>query len=105
MRGFLTGAAERRQNISKNAIYVIEYVDVPVTQHDVAHRFKLRRPLRVLGSLAGVRVLSTIYLDDNTLLRANEIDDEPSNRDLPLELQPVEAPVAQLQPQLLLGIG
>ena len=105
MRGFLTGAAERRQNISQNAIHVVEYVDVPVPQHDVAHRFKLRRTLRVLSSLAGVRVLSTIYLDDNTLLRANEIDDEPSDRHLPLELQPVESPIAKLKPQLLLGIG
>ena len=69
--------------------------------HQIAERFKyLGSPSVGSTSLC---MLATIDLDNEICLQAGKIDDEPIDRNLALELETEELPIAKLRPQLSLS--
>ncbi len=50
-------------------------------------------------------MLTTIDLDDEPLVEANEVENQVLERDLPAKLEKLEPPIAQQSPHPCFGIG
>jgi hypothetical protein len=90
------------QQIGQHTFGIFQDVVVPVSHHVKAVGFQ-RGFARLVGK--GVDVLSAIDFNDELSVEADEIEDVALEWHLPAEFDSVEAPVAQQEPQLPLGIG
>jgi hypothetical protein len=93
------------QNVSddaQDALSVRHDVGVPESEDVVSSFFKRSIPQTVALAF---RVLTTINLDDELFLTANKVDNEIVDCLLSHELEAIEAPVAQRQPQPYLSVS
>ena len=89
----------------QDCIGIGEDFRIPEAHHHKSHCFEDRCPFNIVRCGAMKSVLAAVQLDDQAMLQTGEIDDEPIDRDLALELQTIELPVPQLPPELPFGIG
>ena len=92
MRGFRSVTIDGAQNVFEHTVHVSYHVVIPKSQHEVPHRFQDSGSVRITFAILGV--VTTIELYDELGIRAEEIDDKALDRDLPLELQSVQSPIA-----------
>jgi hypothetical protein len=69
----------------------------------VAEGLEIKIAVFVVGGLSGCLVNAAVELHDELQLKATEVGDEWRNRELPPELQSVEATASQQAPELALG--
>jgi hypothetical protein len=91
------------QYLFKNPIDVSQYVIVPKTQNKIATQLQIPGSARILLGL--LDVLPTIKFDHKLRVRTAEVDDKSIERHLSPKLQATKPPIAQLEPQITLGIG
>jgi len=92
VRGFRSVTIDGAQNVFEHTVHVSYHVVIPKSQHEVPHRFQDSGSVRITFAILGV--VTTIELYDELGIRAEEIDDKALDRDLPLELQSVQSPIA-----------
>ena len=93
---------ERGQNGLQHTFGVRQDFVVPETQYAPAVIFE---PAGPVGITCALGMLTTIRLDDQSMVEADEIDDEGSDWMLSSELEPRQLPAAQRRPEPTLGIG
>src|SRR5262245_47788896 len=91
-----------RENCFQDSCQVIDYVVVPESQNYKSLCFQPAVPFRVV--VRGFRVLAAIQFDDQSRLKANEIDDIVTYRLLPLEFKTLESMSAQFAPDDSFGV-
>jgi hypothetical protein len=80
-----------------------QHIVVPIAKHTISMLLQdLRADFVCIGLLD---MLSTIQLDHQLDLRANEIRDVASDRDLPSELEFRQLVQSQMPPKMPFGIG
>jgi hypothetical protein len=90
-------------DIFKHTIDVLHHVIVPITEHQVAHRFQ-----NPCSSGVGYRangVLSAIELDDQMSVRAKEVDNKSVDRKLSSKFPVAQAAITEAKPQPPLRVG
>ena len=92
-------------NRSNDAVHVGQDVNIRKPQDTKPQAFKIGIPKTVSNRAVFCVVPAAVNLDDQQRRRAVEINDEVSQRFLPLELQPVKLLPAKLYPQGDLRIG
>ena len=80
-----------------NTVDIVEHAIVPETPDQMAVRFQIGGPSLVRS--AAVRMLPTIKLNNQTSGLTTESDDISFDWHLPPKLKPVQAPIAQPEPQ------
>lgn len=88
--------AKRAADRFDDAFDVAEDVVVPEAQNTKTFAVEPVRAFDIF--LRTVRMLSAINLDDEPSFKANEIDDEASDRRLAAEAMAIELPKAQVAP-------
>ena len=106
VRGFLRPInAKRRCDLRQRAFGVGEDFIVPKPEHPEAVALKTQGSLTVLCRAALMRMLAAVNFDNEFGVKATEISDVRTNRNLPAEFDACKAPVAQQRPQPPLRIG
>src|SRR5579864_4130140 len=90
-------------NCLHHGFQLLENDTVPKPQHSKTLRLQPGRALGVM--LHELQVLTTVKLDDEFPLEANEIDHERPNRSLSSEPAASKLPLAQAMPQTLFSVG
>ena len=83
-----------------NAAQVAKHFRTGNTQHAIALGIEPAIALGIVRHLRILRVMSTVDLDDQSLLQTHEIRDIPAYRMLATEAQTIHLPGAQSAPQL-----
>jgi hypothetical protein len=94
---------DRSSHKLQDSVNIAQYVVVPESQHDKSFGFKNGSSPGIGG--ASFSVLSAIYFNDEFRIQAYEIDNEPVDGHLALELHSQAAAVAQPRRHLALGAG
>ena len=87
----------------EHAFRPVQNVIVPETQHGITVFGKRRRSLVSVAD--GGSMLPAIQFDDQVCFAAGEIGDVPVDRLLANEFEAKQPPIAQVMPELSLGVG
>lgn len=68
---------QRSMDTGQHIIEVFGHLVVPESEHDIPVALEILRALVIVGG--GVRVLSTVQLDNQLLIHADEVDDVRSD--------------------------
>src|ERR1041385_2439590 len=90
---FAAACIEDRQ---ANPIPIGEHLRVPEADHAITETHEMLGPSLVVGDL--IAVLTTVYLDDQQGLRAEEVDDVRLQRDLTLPSPTAKPAVPEHRP-------
>jgi hypothetical protein len=86
-----------------DSIYIFQHIDIPESDDSISELAKCLGSPKIV--LLIVEVLAPIEFNDELLLDAAKIHDEPSHRMLAAELEIRDLTVAQAGPELALCIG
>lgn len=93
------------QHTRDDAFQVFADFPVPRAEHPVAAAFQPVRSLRIIAHICRLSVLHAIDFENEAMFETNEIHDIRSDRVLPSEPQPGDAPLAKLRPENALFLG
>ncbi len=93
--------AQRRADQIEHSRDITLDLVVGAAEHAVTERLEHGSSLSI--TFSQLLVCQAVYLNDQTTLQAAEIDDEPVDRMLAAKFKAVEAPAAQMLPELRLG--
>ena len=87
----------------KNCCCFFEYLIIPESNN--AKTFSIDSCIAILITSSKFLMLATVELDYQLCIQAREISYIVSDRDLPPKTKPAELSLAQMFPQLALGVG
>lgn len=91
------------ENNGDNATQIGHNIDIPKTPHAIATLIEIGSPSCI--NFYSFAVLTTIKLNNELCLLANEVRDIKANRLLPPEFIAVQLAVAQMRPELAFSVG